>query len=221
MKTTPCRILTVLCVVLLSFSTLIILNVKAQYTSNRDPFILASQIKIESPQNKTYTTNNLTLNTFQQTLFNPNSTKLSYSIDGKENTTLPFTTKRHPIYATRTYPNGTTETVFSIQSPYNITGYANLPELTEGSHSITVYGEYALNNLIGLDNNTIHFTITNNNTNTIQDPSPSLTSTPTRGRGPIPSPEIRPTIFEIAIIAISIVVITGFIISHFKKRKTG
>lgn len=144
---------------LLVISLIAVLNVKAQYTPNGEPFILSSQINIESPQNTTYTTSSITLNVFLQTLLNPNNTKLSYNLDRKQNITLPFTSKPHPIYATRTYPNGTTETVISIQSPYNITGYTNLPELAEGSHSITVYGEYQVGNTVGLDSKTVYFLI--------------------------------------------------------------
>jgi hypothetical protein len=37
-----------------------------------------------------------------------------------------------------------------------------LPELAEGSHNITVYGKYNANNIIGLDNRTVYFTINSN-----------------------------------------------------------
>jgi hypothetical protein len=48
------------------------------------------------------------------------------------------------------------------QSYYLITGWVTLPEIPEGSHSITVYGKYEFPgsyNNIGLDNRTVYFTV--------------------------------------------------------------
>jgi len=80
---------------------------------------------------------------------------LVYSVDGKTNTTID--TQSTPV------PMG-------IQSYYLITGWATLPEMLEGSHSITVYGKYEFPGSyhnIGLDNSTVYFTISTNSTQEI------------------------------------------------------
>ncbi|MCW8802349.1 MAG: hypothetical protein OQK81_03245, partial [Candidatus Bathyarchaeota archaeon] len=44
-----------------------------------------------------------------------------------------------------------------------------LPELEEGTHNITVYGKYTLNDKIGLDQKTVYFTINGSNTSLNQE----------------------------------------------------
>ncbi len=134
-------------------------TVKAQHTPDGKAFPLASPIKIISPSNSTYSPNSLILNVTSRVIFNPDYANLSYSIDGKNNATLPITITFVPIEATIIYANGTETTGTSMFSPYEITGWVALPELPEGPHNITVYAKYQANNIIGLDSSTVHFTI--------------------------------------------------------------
>ncbi|MEM2999467.1 MAG: hypothetical protein QXX34_02960 [Candidatus Bathyarchaeia archaeon] len=84
-------------------------------------------IRIASPANKTYNTNliplNLTITTFFD--FGRGPRIVEYSLDGKENVTIS------------TEYQGLDENYFST-----VTGFAPLPELSEGSHTITVYATY-------------------------------------------------------------------------------
>jgi hypothetical protein len=136
--------------------------VKAPYTSDGQGFILASPINITSPSNITYSSNLLTLNVTFKLLLSLSCANLSYSIDEKNNATIPLTAIRDLIEATITYENGTTVTGNATFAPYTITGWAALPELTEGSHKITVYAKYNANNIIGLDKSIVYFTIGTN-----------------------------------------------------------
>src|SRR3989304_519191 len=140
------------------------LTVKAQYTPDGQGFPLVSPINITSPSNSTYGSKLLTLNLTTKTLFDPSKANITmvYSIDGKNNATIPIESTFVPIEAEITYANGTTTTGISIQSYYLITGWATLPEMPEGSHSITVYGKYEFPGSyhnIGLDNRTVYFTV--------------------------------------------------------------
>jgi hypothetical protein len=67
---------------------------------------------------------------------------MTYSVDGKGNTTIPVAATFVPVEATRTYANGTTAAVISIFSYYMISGCVALPELPRGPHRLTVYAEY-------------------------------------------------------------------------------
>jgi hypothetical protein len=142
-------------------------TVKAPYTADGQGFPLASPISITSPSNSTYSSGLLTLNVTVKTFLNPNTSNVTfvYSIDGKTNTTICTESTPVPIEAEFTDANGTKTTGVSIQSYYLITGWATLPEMPEGSHSITVYGKYEFPDSyhnIGLDNNTVYFTISAN-----------------------------------------------------------
>jgi hypothetical protein len=136
--------------------------VKAPYTPDGEYFPLASPISITSPSNVTYSSNLLTLNVTFKLLLSLSCANVSYSIDGKNNVTIPLTATRDLIEATITYENGTTVTGNATFAPYTITGWAALPELTEGSHNITVYAKYNANNIIAFDNSTVYFTIGTN-----------------------------------------------------------
>ncbi len=138
-------------------------TVKAPYTLDGQGFPLATPITITSPSNITYSSNLLTLSLTFKFLLGPSYVNISYSIDGKNNATVPLTAMHEPVEATRTYANGTTVKVNStFMVPYTITGLAALPELPEGTHNITVYAKYKANNVIGLDNSTVYFTISSN-----------------------------------------------------------
>jgi hypothetical protein len=128
-------------------------TVKAQYTPDGQGFPLVSAISIISPSNSTYSSGLLTLNVTVKSFLNPNTSNVTlvYCIDGKTNTTID--TQSTPV------PMG-------IQSYYLITGWATLPEMPEGSHSITVYGKYEFPGSyhnIGLDNRTVYFTVNDGN----------------------------------------------------------
>jgi hypothetical protein len=134
-------------------------TVKAQHTPDGQGFPLASPISIISPSNSTYSSNLLTLSITAKILFDPSCATISYSVDGKNNATLPIVATLVPVMGTITYANGTTTTAPAIFSPYTITGSVVLSELPEGPHRITVYAKYRVNNAIGLDNCTVFFTI--------------------------------------------------------------
>jgi hypothetical protein len=138
-------------------------TVKAQYTTDGRAFILASPITITSPSNSTYSSSVLILNVTFKLLLSPSCANVSYSVDGKSNATIPLTATQEPVEATRTYANGTTVIVNStFMVPFTITGWAAVPDLAEGAHNITVYARYNANNIIGLDNSTVYFTISSN-----------------------------------------------------------
>jgi hypothetical protein len=141
-------------------------TVKAPYTADGQGFPLASPISITSPSNSTYNSGLLALNVTVKTFLSPNTSNVTlvYSIDGKTNTTIHTETTHVPIEAEFTDANGTKTTGVSIQSYYLITGWATLPEMPEGAHSIIVYGKYEVpdSHNIGLDNSTVCFTISAN-----------------------------------------------------------
>lgn len=140
-------------------------TVKAPYTTDGRYFILASPLTITSPSNNTYTSSNmLILNVTFKLLLSPSCADVSYSVDGKNNATIPLTATREPVEVTRTYANGTTVIVNSTSFfiPFTITGWVALPELPEGPHNITVYAKYNANNIIAFDNSTVYFTISAN-----------------------------------------------------------
>jgi len=150
MKTTASAL-----IFILTLSILLVIGVQpvtAPYTSDGQAFILVSPISIISPSNSTYTLQSLTLNFTVKSFLDSSKANITivYSVDGKTNTTID--TQSTPV------PMG-------IQSYYLITGWATLPEMPEGSHSITVYGKYEFPGSyhnIGLDDRTVYFTISTN-----------------------------------------------------------
>ena len=120
-------------------------TVHAPYTDDGRLFPLASPIKITSPSNTTYNSDLLMLDISFKLMLNVEKTNITllYSLDGKENVTFPVSSTFFPVETTVTYENGTTETgISSIFSYYIIGGSLALPELSEGFHSIMVYGRY-------------------------------------------------------------------------------
>jgi hypothetical protein len=143
-------------------------TVKAQYTPDGQGFILVSPINIISPSNSTYTPQSLTLNLTLKSFLDSSKANITlvYSVDGNTNTTIRTESTPVPIEAEITYSNGTKTTGISIQSYYLVTGWAALPEMLEGSHSLTVYGQYEFPisyHNIGLDNRTVYFTVNDGN----------------------------------------------------------
>ena len=146
--------------------------VLAQYTSDGEPFPISSPLHIVSPSNCTYSSDSLTLDVVVKSLLDSKNINLSYSLDGKDNVTLPLSATKEPVEVTRTYANGTVDIVTSSPFvPYTVTGEAALEGLSEGTHNITVYAEYIANNVVGLDDSTVWFTI-----DTGSDQSPEFTS---------------------------------------------
>ena len=105
---------------------------------------LASGIYIRSPSNRTYSISLLTLNVSVTALVGSNiGVSMTYSLDGMNKNTIPLITHTHAK---------------SFQAI--ITGSVNLPTLSCGSHNVTVFAEYTINNeLVHLDNSTVYFTI--------------------------------------------------------------
>ncbi len=148
------------CVLLVLFAVgLGIQTARAQHTVDGKDFPVVSPITIFSPANATYVSNVLALNVTSKFLQDHNFANMTYTVDGGENCSLPLTSTLAPINATVTYPNGTTRYQPSMFSPHILTGYADLPKLSEGSHRITVYATYQFSFITGLDNATVFFTI--------------------------------------------------------------
>ncbi|MFC1487703.1 hypothetical protein ACFLRN_08470 [Thermoproteota archaeon] len=132
----------------------------APYTSDGQDFILAGPINIISPTNITYTSNILILNVSTTYLLGPDYANLCYSIDGKNNITIPLTGTQEPREITRTYENGTIVVINStLNVPFILNGEATLSGLSEGSHNLVVYGNYTANTDIGYDDCRVYFTI--------------------------------------------------------------
>jgi hypothetical protein len=134
-------------------------TVRAQYTEDGQPFVLVSSINIASPSNSTYTPQPLTLNITFKSFLDSSKANITiiYSIDGKINSTLETRSTLIPM---------------GIQSYYVINGSATLPELPEGSHSITVLGRYEFPMVyhnIAYDNRTVYLTVNDGNPPTISD----------------------------------------------------
>ncbi len=103
---------------------------------------------ITSPSNTTYRSNILSLNVTGQVIRATNiELFMNYSIDGQES--FPF-----PIIEQPRSPND--------QYVGIITGTITLQKLTEGSHSITVFGDLKANDLDHLSQAKVYFTIDSN-----------------------------------------------------------
>jgi hypothetical protein len=146
----------------LTASSVGVQTVHAQHTLGGQPFILTSSINITSPSNITYSSGLLTLEFTVKSFYDWSKSNITmvYCVDGK-NHTIPTQSTRVPIIAEITYPNGTITTGISIQSYYQITGLAALPEMSEGSHYLTVYGKYEFSEQTKpiYDSKTVFFTI--------------------------------------------------------------
>ena len=129
---------------------------KVVAASSQTDYPLASGIYIRSPTNRTYTSSLLTLNASVTGLVASNiKISMTYSLDGIPNNTLPTVihSREHSFQAT-------------------IIGTADLPTLSYGSHNITVYAKYEVNDAsmggvyyskyVHYDNSTVCFTISTN-----------------------------------------------------------
>ncbi|HEX9862239.1 MAG TPA: hypothetical protein VGB11_03035 [Candidatus Bathyarchaeia archaeon] len=189
-------------------------------------FTVAYQPYIVFPSNyATYNSGLLTLNvSFHAMIYGNAKYYMTYSLDGKETETLPLVVYYYGSW---------------IINPENwernhIDGSVILPELSEGSHSITVYLEcdWEIGNAkttwheYYYDNQTVYFTIKNI---TIQTPSPSST-TPSSTPSPTPQQQTaEPTQsdsitsfapdFPLIIVCIAVIgAVVAVIIVHFRKE---
>lgn len=134
-------------VLLLSSSLLVgFRTVKALNTSS-GAWIPVYPISITSPSNITYTSDLITLNVTDSALYGTKA-EMVYSIDGKNNVTIPLVTSRM---------EGSPGPIF----PITIVGVVALPKLPEGAHSLTVYATFQFSRFTGFDNRTVYFTINN------------------------------------------------------------
>lgn len=151
-------VLTILVVGLFTSMLVEVQTANAQYTQNGAGCPLVSGIGITSPSNTTYSSNLLTLNINIKSIFDDSIYRyvMVYCIDEKNNVTIPSTCLSFDL------PNGDT-------GPFTIVrcvGCVGLPQLDDGSHSLTVYARYERINDVNtnwpaliLDNNTVYFTI--------------------------------------------------------------
>jgi hypothetical protein len=149
-----------LIILVVGLFTLMLVEVQtanAQYTQNGAGCPLVSGIGITFPSNTTYSSNLLTLNINIESIFDDSIYRyvLVYCIDGKNNATIPSTCLSFDL------PNGDT-------GPFTIVrcvGCVGLPQLDDGSHSLTVYATYECISTNGnwpaviYDSNTVYFTI--------------------------------------------------------------
>ena len=142
------------------FSVLVGVNVVKVAKSS---YPLSSGINIISPSNRTYSPSLFVLNVSMVGLLGKNiNVSMYYSLDGKDNLTLPI-----EIH--------TNQMSFQV----SITGFVTLPELSEGSHTVKVYEESDAYNVgvngvfypkyVDIDNNAVYFTINDGNPPIISD----------------------------------------------------
>jgi hypothetical protein len=125
---------------------------RAQIDESGNGFPLASPISINSPSNSTYDSHTIALNVTVRVMLSTTTITLSYSVDGKDNVTIPLTS------VADTYGFGFVST---------ISGLTTLPELPDGLHNITVYAKYNYNNQgaphIATDNAAVYFIVNDKN----------------------------------------------------------
>jgi hypothetical protein len=128
-------------------------------------FGYVSAIQLDSPVNTTYTTNHVSLDFVVKTFVMGGiiDTIMSYSIDGKDNVTVPTSATFIPLEADVTYTDGTkTKAVSQFYSHYLISGSVDLKDLQSGEHSLTIFGHYTRRSTpdeIGFATQTVWFTI--------------------------------------------------------------
>jgi len=189
--------------VIISLSSCILQPVQAQhYADGREVIYNVGPLSIDSPINTTYTTNQVCLNFsvwahFDATIAN---VTIIYSLDKGDNVTIHTSAEYVPFWITDANGNPTNQ-ASTLYSYYNILGYVELENLTEGSHSLNIFAQY---NDYGrketyFDEKTIHFTVDNKNTNKNETATKTNTSTNT------PHTTTIYTSLSITIIIVSIV----------------
>ncbi|MDR2699487.1 MAG: hypothetical protein LBC12_01495 [Nitrososphaerota archaeon] len=142
--------------------------IQAQYTADGEPVTYyVDELSIVTPLNTTYTSNRVCLNFTVIAHFDPNVAKVTvvYSLDGKDNVTVPVSSEFVPVGATVTDANGVKSTQPSaLYSYYVIAGLADFGELSQGIHNLAVFARYddQGRNRIYFDDHMIYFTIDEN-----------------------------------------------------------
>jgi hypothetical protein len=156
--------------------------VQAQYTVDGEDFTLVSPIRINSPTNAIYTTNQVDLNVTVKTFVNChiNNMTLIYSLDNKDNVTIPLTVDsvvdvkdiivdddgrglifggEHGDHVRYVVDAEDLVDVDGREVINLIIGAVNLEDLQKGSHSLTIYGIYSTHQSqkIGYDKQTVYF----------------------------------------------------------------
>ncbi|MDR0797559.1 MAG: hypothetical protein LBE70_02410 [Nitrososphaerota archaeon] len=184
---------------------------QAQYTADGEPVIyVVGPLEIVTPVNTTYAINQVRLNFTVYAHFDPNvaDVTITYSLNGADNVTIPTSSKYVPVQNTDAAgnPTGKPSTLFSY---YTIYGHADITDLPQGSHSLTIfarYDDYVRHNVY-FDDQTIHFTIDTIN-------SPVTTNNDVND---IVSDHEVPKIIYAVIIIISLATATSFVL--FTKHK--
>ncbi|MCW4035276.1 MAG: hypothetical protein NWF03_07925 [Candidatus Bathyarchaeota archaeon] len=132
-------------------------------SSSGEIFPFISPLSVTCPvDNTSYNPTGLELEVTFTSLLSPKYVTLTYSIDEESNKTEIPVEGAKEATTTRTYENGTTKNVTATFGPFTMIGSASLPTLSEGSHTITVYGEYKANDKIFYDSTTVQFTVDSN-----------------------------------------------------------
>jgi hypothetical protein len=176
--------------------------------------LIASGPNIVFPVNTTYSSRIMTLNISLSTkLFSSIPLSATYSLDETPNVTVPLVTNPSMIW-----------------SKNRVEGSLTLPDLSDGSHKISVYAEAKWGNGSSYwDSETVYFTVQTTM------PSPSSTASPSPSPSPSSSiiPTLQPTINTGAeppnadsyvttafVAVILLVVLSGVaLLVYYKKRK--
>jgi hypothetical protein len=164
---------------ILAVSLCILQPVQAQYYADGTAVeYYVGPLSIESPMNITYTTNRICLNFTVNAHFDPNVANVTmvYSLDSKDNVTVPTSAEYVPLWVTDENGNPT-DRPSALFSYYIISGFAELEVLSSGSHSLSVFARYDDHGrkLSYFDDKTIYFTMANNFTT---EPPNNSTTTP-------------------------------------------
>ena len=197
---------------------------KAQSSTAFASFGPLGYFNVTSPYSTTYNSNILNLNVIGKVIVGSNvKLLLNYSLDGQER--IPIPSQTHPAHPNDPFIGAINASVI-------------LPELSEGSHSITVFGDLEANGP-HLAQAAIYFTISTQRSETLTlspspttsqkinvSPSPSPSQTPQPTPEPTqtgtPTPEATDSINLLPILLAAIIVITIAVSRapiYLKKRK--
>jgi hypothetical protein len=179
------------------------------YTADGAGSPVIGSIEIVSPIYTTYDNGMLMLNVSVRSMADSVYIgQMVFSIDGAENVSLPLASTFVPVQVTRTYANGTTETAVSQTASYFlISGETVLPELSLGTHNLTVYAVYRCNSSISfswpdlMDKQSVNFTINN------PQATPTETEVPLENQLTAKTPNTNLLVALVAIGLIAVVVV--------------
>ena len=195
----------------IAFISVLLFSVAAFFvkSTKANPFPTDPVISIESPVNKTYSSNSLALKVTVVTKYEgwyvtASAKTLVYRLDGKAKVSI-------------------TETNYSYdeeQYESTFTGSAILSELTEGVHKLTVHAKYDYGDRIFDAQSSTYFTID------LPAPNGTPSPTPTPSQSPSQEPTITPELTEpfpatlvAGVSGTSVAIIGVGILVYFKKRK--